>query len=85
MNHFETSTVVGGHGEIHLVGVPFTPGTTVEVTVCEKSEKETKDSTEQIDQSAVRVSELFSQVRGRNVESVGPLNREQIYDREVLR
>ena len=36
MNAYETSTTVGGQGEIHLADVPFQPGTEVEVTVSPK-------------------------------------------------
>ena len=36
MSDYETFTTVGGHGEIHLVGVPFQPGTEVDVVVSPK-------------------------------------------------
>jgi hypothetical protein len=37
MNAYETSTTVGGQGEIHLAGVPFQPGTEVEVIISPKT------------------------------------------------
>jgi len=37
MNDYATSTTVGGQGEIHLAGVPFLPGTQVEVVVSPKT------------------------------------------------
>ncbi|MCI0334652.1 MAG: hypothetical protein L0228_15660 [Planctomycetes bacterium] len=36
MNAYETSATVEPHGDIRLVGVPFAPGTEVEVTVSPK-------------------------------------------------
>ena len=36
MKAFETSTTVQPHGDIRVVGVPFAPGTEVEVTISPK-------------------------------------------------
>lgn len=36
MNAFETSTTVQSPGDIRVVGVPFAPGTEVEVTITPK-------------------------------------------------
>lgn len=36
MKPFETSTIVQNQGEVHLAGVPFAPGTQVEVTISPK-------------------------------------------------
>ncbi len=37
MSAYETSTTVGGQGEIHLASVPFQPGTEVEVIINPKA------------------------------------------------
>ena len=36
MGIFETSATVGEQGQVHLAGVPFAPGTKVEVTISAK-------------------------------------------------
>jgi hypothetical protein len=36
MNTFETSATVEAQGQIHVSGVPFAPGTEVEVTISPK-------------------------------------------------
>lgn len=85
MNSYETSTTVSGQGEIHLAGVPFTPGTEVEVSVREKADEDANGSAENPEQLNPRLRELFERLRGRNTNPVGPLNREELYDRNVLR
>jgi hypothetical protein len=76
MNHYETSATIGGQGDIHLAGLPFTPGTEVEIVVSPKPATEAND----------RAARLFAALdKARNTEPVGPLNREELYDRKVLR
>jgi hypothetical protein len=77
MNHYETSTTVGGQGEIHLAGLPFTPGTEVEVVVSPKAPVTPASS----DRLAALLAALD---RGRNAQPIGPLRREELYDRNVL-
>ncbi len=36
MNTYETSATVEDHGEVHVAGVPFAPGTAVEVAISPK-------------------------------------------------
>ena len=36
MNTYETSATVEDHGQVHVAGVPFAPGTEVEVTISPK-------------------------------------------------
>lgn len=36
MNTYETTTTVEDHGQVHVAGVPFAPGTEVEVTISPK-------------------------------------------------
>ena len=78
METYETSATVQSAGEVHLAGVPFPPGTQVEVTIHAKDKP-----VEQ--QSAQLVQQLCSALdKGRNSQSVGPLRREELYDRDCL-
>jgi hypothetical protein len=84
MNQYETSTTVSGQGEIHLGGVPFIAGTAVEITVREKAGAEASPPTNK--ERSDRVGKLFAALdKARNTEPVGPLRREELYDRNVLR
>ena len=84
MNTFETFATVELHGEIR-VGVPFAPGTEVEVTIRERDVVNADSEPADVQETRVRMKELFSRLRGRNTEPVGPLHREELYDRQVLR
>ncbi len=37
------------------------------------------------EEARIPMKDLFARVRARNTESVGPLRREELYDRNVLR
>jgi hypothetical protein len=81
MQSFETSATVGDNGNVQLTGLPFPSGTQVEVTVrlAEHCAEPAASPTE-------RVGRLFAALdKARNTESVGPLRREELYDRKVLR
>jgi len=70
MNHYETSTIVSGQGEIHLAGVPFTPGTEVEIVVSPKAGAAASDQ---------RLAALLTALdRGHNTQSVSLLRRNEI-------
>lgn len=74
MNAYETFTTVGQHGDIHLAGIPFQPGAEVEVVISPKNGHALS--------SDERLSSLFSSLdRGRNQTPIGPLNRDELYDR----
>jgi hypothetical protein len=82
MNTFETSATVEAQGQVHLAGVPFAPGTEVEVTIKLAARDEHAAPAAQPD----RVARLFAALdHARNTESVGSLHREELYDRDVLR
>jgi hypothetical protein len=85
MNSYETTATVEDNGRVHLAGVPFAPGTEVAVTICEKVGSDTKSAAADEEQRGVRMKDLFARVRARNTESIGPLRREELYDREVFR
>jgi hypothetical protein len=78
MNAYETSATIGGHGEIHLIGLPFRPGTEVEVVV---SAKNGEPSATDANRLAALISALD---RAHNTEPVGPLKRDELHDRDAL-
>jgi hypothetical protein len=80
MSNYETSTTVGGHGDIHLSGVPFQPGTEVEIVVSPKH----VDSPSAVD-TIHRLSTLLSALaQAHNTEPIGSLRREELHDRDIL-
>lgn len=85
MNAYETTTTVAEHGQVHVAGVPFAPGTEVEVTIRAKVADVANGSSVRDQEARTRMRDLFARVRARNTESVGPLRREELYDRKVLR
>jgi len=85
MNSYETSATVEEQGQIRVSGVPFAPGTEVEVTIREKVATDANRSPADVDEARLRMRDLFARVRARNTEPVGPLRREELYDRKVLR
>ena len=85
MNSYETSATVEDQGQIHVAGVPFAPGTEVTITIREKAELDPAAEEKKLEQARARMRELFATVRARNTEPIGPLRREELYDRKVLR
>ena len=80
MNAYETSTTVGDQGEIHVAGVPFQPGTEVEVIISPK----TRDASPEADVSQRLGSLLAALDHARNDQPIGSLRREELYDRDNL-
>jgi hypothetical protein len=73
MQSFETSATVEGEGELRVQGVPFPPGTRVDLTI---SREQTSP-----DASSMAAQQLFAALdKGRNVAPIGPLRREELYD-----
>jgi hypothetical protein len=85
MTTFETTTTVEKHGHVRVTGVPFAPGTEVEVMIREKVDAGGDGPAAHREETRVPMRELFAQVRARNTEPIGPLRREELYDRKVLR
>ena len=74
MKAYETTATVEELGQVHVQGVPFAPGTEVEITI-----KPARNGAAAAD----RAAQLFAALdRGRNTETVGPLRREELYDRD---
>lgn len=84
MNTYETSATVEEQGQVRVVGVPFEPGTQVEITIREKTSHDADAETTNLHAARARMKDLFARVRARNTEPVGPLRREDLYDRKVL-
>jgi hypothetical protein len=77
METYETSATVENQGEVHLAGVPFPPGTKVEVTIHAANQSGAARG----QQSAELVHQLCAALdKGRNSQPVGPLQREELYD-----
>lgn len=80
METYETFATVESQGEVHLAGVPFPPGTQVEVTIHAKDKHAAPKQ-----QAGQLVQQLCAALdKGRNSQSVGPLRREELYDRDCL-
>lgn len=81
MNTYETTATVEDHGQVRVAGVPFAPGTEVEVTI-----KPAQNGGHATATATDRAARLFAALdKARNTEPVGPLRRKELYDRKVLR
>lgn len=79
MNAYETTTTVDDSGQVRVSGVPFDSGTEVRVIIEPARNGRESDA-------ADRTSRLFASLdKARNAHSIGPLRREELYDRNVLR
>lgn len=82
MKTFETIAMVEDHGQVRVGGVPFAPGTEVEVTI-KPAQDAGRETAAAVSDRAAR---LFAALdKARNTEPIGPLSREELYDRKVLR
>lgn len=88
MNTYEIIAVVEPNGQIRVAGVPFEVGTEVEVTISPKAPLPEHPQTEDEAWAAAgqRMRQLAAALgQARNTTPTGPLNRAELYDREVLR
>lgn len=85
MSTFETSATVQEHGRIHLAGVPFAPGTEVEITISPKvpsTDQLTSPNADPLAAARDRMRELFRTIKGfRNSPRIP---REELYERGSL-
>src|SRR5262249_27689611 len=82
MNTYETTATVEDQGQVRVCGVPLPRGTKVQVTIKPEQNGGPAPVTAAMD----RASRLFAALdKARNTEPVGPLRREELYDRKVLR
>ncbi|MEX0727359.1 MAG: hypothetical protein WEB58_22025 [Planctomycetaceae bacterium] len=86
MSAFETSTTVEEHGRVFLDGVPFAPGTEVEVTISPKlplKDQSTTTDDEALTAARERMRDLFRTIKGfRNSPRIP---RETLYERGRFR
>lgn len=81
MNSFETSATVEAQGRVLLAGVPFAPGTEVEVTISPKRRSVEADDAA-VAAARERMRELFQTIKGfRNSPRIP---REELYERRRL-
>lgn len=80
MEAFEASAVVENTGHIRVTGVPFAPGTQVAVVISPVAAGKTASLADE----STFVSLLSALDKGRNTLPVGPLNRDQLHDRDNL-
>jgi hypothetical protein len=82
MSSFETSATVGEQGELRMEGLPFAPGTQVNVTISSTTAAEVAEA-EDLAQRRARMQELFRTVKG--FRQSPKFSREEIYDRKCFR
>jgi len=86
MQAYETSTTVQGQGVVSVAGVPFEPGTEVDVTISPKlpsKEQLPAPGDEALTAARDRMRELFHSIKGfRNSPRIP---REELYERGSLR
>ena len=86
MNSYETSATVQAQGQVHIAGVPFAPGTEVEVTITLKAcpeDEGTHPDDRALAASRDRMRELFRTIKGfRNSPRIA---REELYERGRFR
>jgi hypothetical protein len=83
MNTYETTATVEDHGQVHVSGAPFAPGTEVEVTIREKTASQaTRADDPALTAARERMRELFRTIKGfRNSPRIP---REDLYERGRL-
>ena len=86
MNTYETTATVEEQGRVLVAGVPFAPGTEVEVTISPKvrsADEVTPLDEDALAESRDRMRNLFLTVKGfRNLPRIA---REELYERGRLR
>lgn len=86
MNIFETSATVQQQGHLFVAGVPFAPGTEVDITVVPKAgaeDKATPPDDAALAASRDRMRDLFRTIKGFRMAPRIP--REELYERGRLR
>lgn len=82
MSTFEILATVGDKGEVRIEGVPFAPGTAVDVIIQPVQPFET----DQKSAAESRTASLFAALdQSRNTQSIASFRRDEVYDRDVLR
>ena len=76
MPTYETLAIVENEGQLHVSGVPFAAGTEVEVVI-----SPARNGADAADRAQRLLAALNA---GHNRDSVGPLNRAALYDRDIV-
>jgi hypothetical protein len=80
MNAYETTGTVNDQGQIHLGGIPFAPGTEVEVKISPKAAvKEGSADDRAWAEARARMKEVLSRIKGFRNTPLIP--REELYER----
>jgi hypothetical protein len=77
---------VEGQGQVRIAGVPFPPGTEVEVTISPKPRRadgSAEPNGQDLAAARARMRELFATIKG--FRGVPRLTREELYERDRLR
>lgn len=84
MKAFETTATVDKSGTLLVHGLPFAPGTNVQVTITEKpaASANLPDSDAAVAAAREQMRELFGRIRG--FRSASLIRREDLYDRSGL-
>ena len=86
MKTFETSATVEDQGQIRVAGVPFAPGTQVEVVISLKvhsGDATTASDGDPLTGARARMRELFATVK--RFRMTPKMQREELHDRRRLR
>ncbi len=82
MSAFETLATVGDKGEVRIDGVPFAPGTAVDVII----QPVQTSGPQQVSAGESHAARLLAALdKSRNTQSVAAFRRDEVYDRDVLR
>lgn len=81
MQSYETSATVEELGTIRVAGVPFEAGTRVEIKIT-PALNGTESTSAAVSHRAAQL--LSALDKARNVDTVGPLRRAELYDRDML-
>jgi hypothetical protein len=85
MKAYETTATVDKTGALHVQGVPFAPGTDVQVTITENRATSSNGlgaETAAVAAARERMRELFGRIQG--FRSATLIRREELYDRDGL-
>src|SRR5688500_4507146 len=82
MEAYETSATVEDHGRVRVSGVPFAPGTQVEVMIRPVGNGDAASDPQGPDRAARLLAALD---KARNHQPIGTFRRDELYDRSVLR
>jgi len=81
MKSCETTATVEEQGQVRVAGVPFEPGTPVEVTITPTQNGAELPSAADLPRTARLLAALD---KARNSETVSRLRRAELYDRDIL-